>query len=801
MTKKSRLFLGGVITALSYIAMAAALIFELIKFNEPGGVIKYIIMLVLIISPVINIVPTFIFKVSTKIRSRIFVIWYILAALLLIFVSKNTSLLLFMLFLESLPLYFFMDSNIFIFQIVAIISLFLTVLFIHFMGYLNEKVELYHIFGCVVVLIQQLILLVLTHIDRTNEARANEQERAQDDLIRLVEAKCSEARRATKSKSAFLSNMSHEIRTPINSILGMNELILREADSGSIKEYSETIDASGKMLMALVNEILDFSKIESGRMELIPTDYCIADIVGDLVAMMSNKIEAKGLKFNVNIDPNLPCVTHGDDVRIRQVLTNILSNAYKYTERGGISFSVTGRSVGDKVFVHFEIEDSGVGISDEDMPRLFETFKRINEEKNRNIEGTGLGMSITAKLLEMMGSKIGVKSRVGKGSNFFFTIKQDVIDSNPIGDWNALVKKEKSEKTEKYTSLYAPKAKLLVVDDNDMNLRVFGQLLKRNGLSVSEADSGFKCLEMVKEERFDIIFMDHMMPEMDGVETFHKIREGENLCKDVPVIVLTANAVSGAKDMYLAEGFSDFISKPIMPPVLEKMIMDYLPDELLEEPPAHRKALIAQQEVAEQEDYRLPEVDGVDWNLAKLHFMDKEILLDTLRNFKNTVSTEADKLDKLYANLDDDESLLRYKILVHSMKSSSKLVGIIPISGCAKILEDAANAGDRATIRAMHDIFIDRWREYEDKLEAVVPDDDTPKVSFDKDEFLFLLNKLRDDSEVLEVGDMDRGMDCIMQFKLPWDGEKDIKELRAAVAELNTEAITEVIDRILAQIQ
>lgn len=406
-----------------------------------------------------------------------------------------------------------------------------------------------------------------------------------------------EAIAAAKAKSVFLANMSHEIRTPINAILGMDTMILRESDDKDILEYAGNIQSASQTLLSLINDILDFSKIETGKLELVQGDYALSSLINDVYHMLLGKAKEKGLALNVDSDKNLPAKLYGDEVRIRQIIVNILNNAIKYTEKGSVTLkvgmseqqnadainnnNVTGSQPAKNIIITFTISDTGIGIKSENISHLFDSFSRFDENKNKHIEGTGLGLAITKQLTKLMNGKINVTSKYGEGSVFEVSIPQKIVSDLKIGDisekYNATPDKKK-----KKASFTAPDAKVLVVDDVKMNINVFKALLKRTKISVDSAMSGPEALEMIKDNKYDIIFLDHMMPDMDGIETYKHMKElEENPNKDTTVIMLTANAIMGAKEEYLGIGFSDYLSKPVQAAKLEAMILKYLPEELV----------------------------------------------------------------------------------------------------------------------------------------------------------------------------------------------------------------------------
>ena len=381
---------------------------------------------------------------------------------------------------------------------------------------------------------------------------------------------------AGEAKAQFLAQMSHEIRTPINTILGMNEMILRENTDETISEYAENIKNSSGILLGLINDVLDFSKIEAGKLDITETKYSLVKLMDELVQETRFKTGEKEIRFKTEISSKLPHALVGDELRVRQVLMNLLSNAIKYTQKGTVTFSVWGEQEEEKFFLHASVADTGIGIRKGDAERLFDSFQRLEEKRNRHIEGTGLGLAITKQLLDLMGGSITVESEFGKGSCFTVCIPQQMIKQEEKADAKP---EEKPVEDGKKKQLTAPEAVVLAVDDNEMNLMVVKMLLKRTGIQVETAKSGKECLELCRQKRYDLILMDHMMPEMDGIETLQILRKEPTPNWDTRVLVLTANAIAGVAEQYVKEGFDGYLSKPLVIDDLEAMLGKHLPEE------------------------------------------------------------------------------------------------------------------------------------------------------------------------------------------------------------------------------
>lgn len=382
---------------------------------------------------------------------------------------------------------------------------------------------------------------------------------------------------ASKTKSQFLANMSHEIRTPINAILGMNEIAMRECDDISQMSHLQDIESAGNNLLAIINDILDFSKIEAGKIEFFNEEYDVATLIKDVTDLIEKKASDKGLKLNVDIDEALPSKLFGDKNRILQVLVNVLNNAVKYTSKGSVSLNLTSNQTDfDRIDLIATISDTGIGIKKENLNELFQSFTRIEENRNRAIEGTGLGLAITDKLVKGMGGNIHVSSVYGEGSTFTITIPQLIKSKEAIGNYKLRVADTKKSKKNECT-VNAEGVQVLVVDDNNMNLKVTKGLLKPTKAEVTLASSGRECLELIAKQHFDIIFLDHMMPEMDGLETLAQAKQTEHMCKDSKFIALTANAITGVREQFMEAGFDEYLSKPVKPQDLYHTIEEFMP--------------------------------------------------------------------------------------------------------------------------------------------------------------------------------------------------------------------------------
>ena len=549
--------------------------------------------------------------------------------------------------------------------------------------------------------------------------------RWQESVNRQLKVASETAMAASKAKSQFLAQMSHEIRTPINAVLGMNEMILRESKSNEILDYAANIQSAGRTLLALINSILDFSKIEDGKMEIIPIRYETINLIDDLVNMTVERAKKKGIEFRTEISEDLPQSLYGDDVRLRQVITNILTNAVKYTHVGSVTLSISGREIdADNYELFIKVSDTGIGIHANDIEKLFLSFQRLDEEKNRNIEGTGLGISIVQKLLAMMDSKLEVSSEYGKGSTFSFRIMQKIIDKNPIGEYEKHIKRFDKDAEKKY--LTAEGAKVLAVDDNDMNLKVITGLLKRNKIHPDLAESGQQGIDMAKSKFYHIIFLDNMMPVMSGIETLKKMRRENVLDEKTVVVMLTASAIAGMREIYLREGFDDYLSKPINVSELESILEKHLPPEIVKFEVEGQEKTVQTQEIEEEEPEEKVGEDEFSKKERKKFAetcpdINLEVGLQYCMNSKSflkqmfTTYTDDKRADKIQAAFEASD-IKNYQILVHALKSTSLSIGAETLSEQAKSLELAAKENKIEEIKANHGDLMENYQKVREEI-------------------------------------------------------------------------------------
>lgn len=542
------------------------------------------------------------------------------------------------------------------------------------------------------ILVLGLMFLLIMAIVKTGQDLLNSERKKQQAIM------------AREAQAKFLANMSHEIRTPINAVIGMNEMILRESDNEAVSEYANNIQSASAMLLGLVNDILDFSKIESGQLELLEDTYSLVPMLQDELLLLSTRIIGKPIEIHIDIDPYIPSKLKGDELRLKQILTNLLSNAVKYTQEGSVTFKAFFKWIdADNIELCFSVIDTGEGIKQENLDSVFDSFKRFELNKNRNIEGTGLGLNIVKQLVDLMQGTITVESEYGKGSDFTVCIPQQIMDKQPIGDVKTAIKESKVSQKVEEQIVTAPKAEVLAVDDNAMNLAVIKNLLKRTQVKLDTASSGKEALECTKNKKYDLILMDHMMPEMDGVQVLHMLRADQsNPNQRAVVVALTANAVAGCRETYLEYGFNDYMSKPIQAQKMDELLVKHLPGEM-----------IVLKGTAEAK-VPLEDMLVIDRKLGLSYSLDSEdVYREVLGAFCDQSNIYLPQLAECFANRDWE----RYGIITHGIKGNSLNIGASEFSKLSLQHERAAKDGAIEFILENYETYVETLKQLIEKVE------------------------------------------------------------------------------------
>ena len=511
-----------------------------------------------------------------------------------------------------------------------------------------------------------------------------------------------EAMEANRAKSTFLANMSHEIRTPINVMLGMNEMILRESESREVVQYAKSVEKAGNYLLSLINNILDITRIESKKLDIIEEKFSLRQLVQEVCLIGAKQAEAKNLEFVVDVEETLPKYLEGDALHIKQVILNLINNAVKYTKKGKVFLEVCQ----EEKQISFSVKDTGIGIKKEDMEALFDMFMRADIKRHRNIEGSGLGLTIAKELCEQMGGHIQAESIYGKGSNFtvYFPLKD--AGTEKIGQWKVVEGEPVQEKRKKF---FASEAQILLVDDSEQNIQVITSLLRRTGVQLDTAASGFECIEKVRNKKYHLIFLDYMMPEMDGIKTFHRLKKEVN-GQSVPVIALTADVSTGIHQHFLSEGFSDYLSKPVMWGKLEELLLQWLP-----------AALVSMKNGA-----------GEDWNITEKQLLDLKQnlkkwdieLSEGLRLLSGSISQyrklaelfveyympNKEQLARSFERLQNTQKEIKNMTgLIHTLKSNARAVGAIELYELSFVMEKKGKIQDVNYINKAIPLLFFEW--------------------------------------------------------------------------------------------
>lgn len=597
---------------------------------------------------------------------------------------------------------------------------------------------------------------------------------------------------ANRAKTNFVSNMSHEIRTPMNSIVGITEILLRSRHSPKEQEYLLNIQSSGRVLLTIINDVLDCSKMEAGKMQLFDEPYDTCSLFHDLRISMENRIGHSGLELIYDIDQDIPCKLKGDMGRIRQVIINLVNNAIKYTEKGSVRFSVHVRQKNtDKVMLYYEVADTGIGIRKEDQKILFDAFQRVEMDRNRYVEGTGLGLTISQNLVNMMGGVIEVESEYGKGSRFFFTIEQTIIDPTPVSAVNYNGQKDNVTEKEAECLFIAPEAHILLVDDNELNLVVAKELLKPLRMQIDTAENGLQAVKMVRGSQYDLVLMDHMMPVMDGIEAAKAIRAlPEDKYQKLPIIALTANAMVDARKEFLNAGMNGFVAKPIDFARICNQLKLWLPKDLVRDVPKEEAKKLLADDLSDREIQPEDPQMGFSFEEGVKHCGSKAALMKTIRIFYRTIDSKADKIEQcLKEGLISD-----YVVEVHALKSSALLIGAVPLSEAAKELEGYGKQGKTELLEEKTPDLLAMYRDFKDILKPYADKEEAARQEASNGEWCQALQQIHQCIEQFDLDGVDRIMEQLEEYQVPECIRESMDQLRVYVADVSLEEIMELTD-------
>ena len=635
------------------------------------------------------------------------------------------------------------------------------------------------IFELFIVIFTEMAILLAVKKSNSMVKFISLKAQSNQELLKVVEIKRKEAKSAAKAKTDFLANMSHEIRTPMNAICGMSDLLLQTKLSDEQLDYVSTIKLSADNLLSIINDILDFSKIEAGKMELVPQSYNLLSPLYSLQNTIDVRIGERPLDFKISLKRDMPTQLYGDEVRVQQVILNLLTNAVKYSNQGHIELIIDYEKLeDDEIMLKATVKDQGIGIKKEDMPKLFEAFSQVDMERNHRIEGTGIGLTITERLVRSMGGSITLESEYGVGTTFYVSMRQKVEDFNSVIDTEStddfvvishsnILKGFVSGK-KKIAKFVAPDAKVLVVDDNEANLKVAKGLMGQYKLSVRTCTSGKAAIEILeKDKSFDILFIDHMMPEMDGVELTKILRSSDDdYLKFVPIIALTANAIKGVSEMFLANGFTEYLSKPIDTERLGEVLSKWIPADKKEDVIEEESEGIAALEDDDEENLHnlLRQIEDVDYDKAMtLCGNSEDILISVIEVYVKSYPQIKERIDKTYA----EEDLKNYAIEVHGVKSSSRSVGNDVLGEMAYRLEIEAKYGNISYVKENHDEFYNKYEQFVNELKEIIdkikPEEEIEKIEISKEEILSMIDEclsLYDEFETTKAEEALKKLQC-----------------------------------------
>lgn len=609
------------------------------------------------------------------------------------------------------------------------------------------------------------------------------------DLL-LTERKKQQAISAKEAEERFLANMSHEIRTPMNAIVGMTEILLRGNLTEEQREYLNNIKSSGNALVSIINDILDISKIEAGKMELVEDVYAFRQMLNDIEKIIKNRIGDKPIELLCEVDPSIPDMLYGDGLRTRQIIINLANNAVKFTEKGQVKITIKAEHAeDDRIGIFVSVADTGQGIKEEDLKKLFGAFQQVDASKNKGKEGTGLGLSISRHFVEMMGGQIEVKSQYGKGSEFFFTIYQQTVSEDML---------YKLEAEENIMNFIAPKARILLVDDDDVNQKVAVGLLEPLQMQIDTARNGKNALSMIGERKYDLVFMDHMMPVMGGVEATKILREMEGeYYQKLPVIALTGDAMKESQKLFLQAGMNGFVPKPIQMKQICRVIREWLPQDLIEIIPDGNDTAKEEKTDKEPLTEETLQIEGIDVAEGIKNTGSKELLLARLGDYCNLIDSKSQNIQQYL----EAGRIRDFTIEVHALKSSSRMVGAKLLSEQFRLLEDLGNANDIEKIEATTPQVLEHYKKYREWLEPFAAMREREKKEVPKEEVLMYLRGIKEAMEAFDLDTADAAMEKLEECRLPENCIPMLKNLRVLFADVAWEEIVAVTEKMMVALE
>ena len=608
--------------------------------------------------------------------------------------------------------------------------------------------------------------------------------------IQKAEMEKEKAEAASKAKSTFLSSMSHEIRTPMNAIVGMTEVLLRGEHSDETKDYLNNIKVSGEALLTIINDILDFSKIESGKMDIVENTYNPVTMINDLKMVFENRVLDKPIELIYQVDDNIAERLRGDEHRLRQIIINLVNNAIKFTDNGYVKLSVESKAIDDnKVELTFKVEDTGMGIKEEEMSKLFSSFEQLDVKKNYAKEGTGLGLAISKQLVNLMDGKIGVESQYGKGSTFYFSVPQ-TIATDETDEVENTGEHEGSVDISKMNYTMSA-ARILLVDDNEMNIKVTKALLEPFKMCITTANNGKEAVDLVSKNQYDLVFMDHMMPVMDGIEATKTIRKfkGEYYC-ELPIIALTANVTEEARTLFAKANMNDFVAKPIQMDEIARCLLKWLPNEVIE----------VQTESAVQEDAytleenaeALPVIEGLDVNEGIKNCGSKEVFLDLVKDFYKLIDSKSLKIETCL----NEDKIREYTIEVHALKSTARMVGAMELSALAYELEKLGNENAKDEIESKTPELLRLYRSYKVLLEEYGKTGEEATVKVSVSQIKETLMRIHDAMDSFDLDEADKAMGELKGYEFPEEMKEMVEELSVFLADVAIEDVIRVTEEM-----